>query len=513
MYRQTRLNKPEDPLHFDPGGPKQRLRLRHVAYLTISVLLAGGMFAMAYLLLSTTHSANELALRHEKALVSEGLKHRLALLARHQTFLAVNDKTAREVRDDTIDPQFAADIARQMWLDFDHDWTLIIDSKNKPLMVAAEDEVVPLEAGGEVLDATLDLIAKARVGYFAVRRPAVEGFRVKYVDKGELAPIYATDVRDVAGKPALVSAMVIVPETDALTIPDGAPGVFLSVRLIEPEFLASVGETLLLENFRYSATSEAGPAQVPVAVNGEPPIGFFEWTSAAPGTAIRIAIGPIAALLISAFLTIGYASARKLATKSRALEESEARNRYLALHDSLTGLGNRTYFGDLLEDAMERCSEQPCAVLAIDLDKFKQVNDTYGHDAGDMVIRMVARRLQETVGHNGTVARTGGDEFLALITKSVEESHLRWLCDTIIEEASKPIPVAGGMAHIGASIGWAIAPRHGDTASMILRLADESLYHAKENGRNCAVFVEDLVKEALDEAEASGEKIEKRRSA
>ena len=79
----------------------------------------------------------------------------------------------------------------------------------------------------------------------------------------------------------------------------------------------------------------------------------------------------------------------------------------------------------------------------------------------------------------------------------MEESHLRWLCDTIIEEASKPIPVAGGMAHIGVSIGWAIAPKNGDTASLVLCLADQSLYHAKETGRNMAVFVEDLFREDM----------------
>ena len=501
MYRQTRLTKPEDMEPFDPGGKPPRFRLRHFVYLTVSILLAGGIIAMAYLLATTTQSADDLALTHEKALVNEALKHQLDLLARDQTFLAVNDRTVKEVESGHIGKTLADTIAAQTWLDFDHDWTLVIGPDNDLMMVAAEDEVVPPSGGREVLLAARDLVTQARQGYFSVRRPAAEGFRVRYVEKGQLAPIYATDVREVAGKPALVSAMAIVPETDALTLPDGAPGVLLSVRLIETRLLASVSQTFLLEDFRYSSSKQSTAANVPVTVNDDAPIGYFEWISAAPGTAIRYAIGPIATAIILAFLLIGYVSARKLAEKSKALEDSEARNRYLALHDTLTGLGNRTYFGDLLDAAMDKCETTPCAVLAIDLDRFKQVNDTFGHDAGDMVIRNVARRLKEVIAGSGIVARTGGDEFLALITGNVDESHLRWLCDTIIEEASKPIPVASGLAHIGVSIGWAIAPKNGDTASLVLCLADQSLYHAKENGRNMAVFVEDLFREDMDARE------------
>lgn len=515
MYRHTRLTKPEDMTPFDPGRDTTRLRLRHIAWLTISILLAGGVLTMGYLLMTTTKSADELALRHEKALVSEALKHQLDLLARDQTFLAVNDATVRDVESGAIPTSSAETVASQMWLDYDHDWTLIIGPTDDLMLVAAENEVVPAEGGEAVLNATRDLIAKARSGYFSVRRPASDGFRVRYVEKGELAPIYAADVRDVAGKPALVSAMAVVPETDKLTLPEGAPAVVVSARLVEPKLLASVGQTFLLEDFHYARSPMTGDANVPVTVNGEPPIGFFEWITAAPGTAIRKAVIPIATTLIAAFLIIGYVSARKLSEKSRELEDSEARNRYMALHDPLTGLGNRTYFGDALDEAIENCEKKPCAVMAIDLDHFKQVNDGFGHDAGDMVIRNVARRLKEAIGDSGVVARTGGDEFLALITRNVEESRLRWLCDTIIEEASKPIPVGGGMAKIGVSIGWALAPRNGDTASMVLRLADQSLYHAKENGRSIAVFVEDLFHDT--DAEGAGKtapaKDDKRQSA
>lgn len=478
------------------GETKPKVGLRHFAYGSISLLLAGGVFAMAYLFVSTTQSADELALRHERALVTEALEHNLELEARHQTFVAVNDKTAREVQiDDRIDDEFAHEIARQMWLDFHHDWTLIVDGRNDLILVAAEDEIVPPIAGQAVLDATRDLVAKARIGYQTVRRPSADGFKVKYVEKGELAPIYATDVRNIDGRPALVSAMAIVPESADLSLPDGPPGVIVSVSLIEEAFLSEIGETLLLEDFTYVAGTGHHQASVPVTAHGHRPIGYFEWTSAAPGSKIRSTIGPIAAVLMLIFIAIGIFFARKLAQKSRALEDSEALNRRMASHDLMTGLANRPHLHAALDRAIANCHETPCAVMAIDLDRFKAVNDTYGHVAGDMVIRQVATRLRKVLSGHALIARTGGDEFVALLRGPVDDNRLRWLSDTLVDTIAQPIPVAGGVAQIGVSIGWASAPKHADTSSHLLALADQALYFAKENGRNMAVCIEDLYRE------------------
>jgi len=505
MRRQTRSAASRGP-HHEAAAASHNLRLQQLAYASIALLLAGGVFAMAYLFMTTTRSADELALHHERALVSEALQHRLELEARHQTFVAVNDTTTLEVQaEGGISPDFARTIAREMWLDFDQDWTLIVNSKNNLVLAAAEDEVVPMQAGEHVLRAVEDLVAKARQGYRMERRPAARGYRVKYVDKGELAPIYATDLRHIDGAPALVSAMAIVPESDNLTLPDGPPSVLVSVILIEEKFLAEIGETLLLKDFTYAIGSDSSAASVPVSVRGEPPLGYFEWTSAAPGKKIRNTIGPIAAALIVGFVVIGIFLAHKLARKSRALEESEARNRNLAMRDVMTGLANRSHFGAVLDEAIARCHETPCAVMAIDLDRFKAVNDTYGHEAGDMVIRQVSRRLNSVLADHGLVARAGGDEFLALITDSVEDNRLRWLCDALIEEASKPIPVSGGLAEIGVSIGWAVAPDNGDTSSHLLSLADQALYHAKESGRNTGMSVEDIYRDKTDAKPGDGE--------
>ncbi|TYC55743.1 diguanylate cyclase [Rhodobacterales bacterium] len=472
----------------------------------MSLILSGGVLAMVYLFLSTTRSADTLALHHERALVTEALRHSLELEAQHQTFVAVNDKTVREVQvDDRLDPAFAEEIARQMWFDFQHDWTLIVDPRDRLILVAAEDDLVPASAGQDILTATFDLIEEARQGYLSARRPSREGYKVRYVEKGRLAPIYATDIRDISGQPALVSAMAIVPESDHLSLPDGPPGVIVSISLVEEGLLTAIAQMLLLSDFSYIAGPDAHAATVPVTERDGQVLGHFEWHSAAPGTLIRRAIAPIACLLVVAFVTLGVLFARRLAAKSRALEESEARNRRLATHDLMTGLANRTHFHDAFDRAIAECQTCPCAVLAIDLDRFKEVNDTYGHDAGDMVLRQVSQRLKTVLDDHALVARTGGDEFMALLTGDVSDGHVGWLCDALIEAIEQPVPVSGGVAQVGVSIGWASAPKHADTAAHLINLADRALYFAKENGRNMAACVEDIY-QPEDAPEASLDK-------
>ncbi|MBN9673577.1 diguanylate cyclase domain-containing protein [Roseibium aggregatum] len=486
-------HRASDYVRCTTGGPDGSVRLRRFVYGSISLLLAGGVFAMAYLFLSTTQSADSLALRYERSLVTEALKHSQELAARHQTFVAVNDQTVSELRtNDTLDPEFAREIARQMWSDFHDDWTLILDGKNTPVLVAAEDELLAASAGREIVEATRDLVARARIGYQTARRPTKDGYRIRYVEKGRLAPIYATDIRDIGGKPALVSAMAIVPATGGVSLPDGPPGVLVSVSLIEKAFLEEMADTLLLKGFQYTGGAVSQAASVPVATRGHSPVGSFEWTSGAPGARIRTAIGPIAVALILSFLAIGAYFARKLAQRSKALEDSEARNRHMATHDLMTGLANRVHFREIFDRAITDCHTCPCTVMAIDLDRFKEVNDTYGHEAGDMVIRQVARRLHAALPDDALIARMGGDEFMVLLTGDIGDERIRWLCDSVIDAVTQPIPVSGGMARIGASIGWASAPKHADAPSHLLSLADRALYSAKENGRNRAVCIEDL---------------------
>jgi diguanylate cyclase (GGDEF)-like protein/PAS domain S-box-containing protein len=163
------------------------------------------------------------------------------------------------------------------------------------------------------------------------------------------------------------------------------------------------------------------------------------------------------------------------------LEEELTRQ---AFHDNLTALPNRALFRDRLDQALVRSvrSNEKLAVLLLDLDGFKQVNDSLGHDAGDHLLRVIASRLDEVSRPSDTLARLGGDEFAILLEGAGETQAIKF-CERLLEVISKPVSVAGRELSVGASIGIVIhAGGEGESASLI-RDADVAMYAAKESGR------------------------------
>ena len=166
---------------------------------------------------------------------------------------------------------------------------------------------------------------------------------------------------------------------------------------------------------------------------------------------------------------------------------AEARIAHQAQHDPLTGLPNRALFGTRLEAALARAAGgEAAALLCLDLDRFKAVNDTLGHGAGDALLRAVAGRLLAQAREGDTVARLGGDEFAIIQTGLAHTADAEALAARLIEVLAAPYELHGERAIIGASIGIALLPQDGAAAGELLRHADLALYRAKAEGRNCA---------------------------
>jgi diguanylate cyclase (GGDEF)-like protein len=164
---------------------------------------------------------------------------------------------------------------------------------------------------------------------------------------------------------------------------------------------------------------------------------------------------------------------------------AEAQIAHMAMHDPLTDLPNRALFRERLEDALHRVPRgEACAVLCLDLDQFKGVNDTLGHPVGDSLLKSVTERLRRIVRQTDTVARLGGDEF-AIVQSSVDHpGDATALSNRLLRELAMPFDVAGHQLVIGASIGIAIAPGDGMDPDVLLKSADIALYRAKSDGRN-----------------------------
>ena len=159
---------------------------------------------------------------------------------------------------------------------------------------------------------------------------------------------------------------------------------------------------------------------------------------------------------------------------------------HLATHDSLTGLPNRTLFNDRLETALEntRRNLKRLAVMILDLDGFKVINDTLGHAAGDHLLTMVSERLRSSLRKSDTIARMGGDEFMILVTGIDSEDNVGLIAQKVIDVFKKPFMLHEQPVKMTISIGVAMYPGDGERSDTLVQNADRSMYIAKEQGRN-----------------------------
>jgi diguanylate cyclase (GGDEF)-like protein len=175
-----------------------------------------------------------------------------------------------------------------------------------------------------------------------------------------------------------------------------------------------------------------------------------------------------------------------ITARTEKLEAANLQLRHLATHDALTGLPNRVLLDDRLAQAIAHAvrDAQPFAVLMLDLDRFKLINDSFGHRAGDVVLNEVARRLQGLVRSIDTVARVGGDEFVLVVSPSAARAEAEEIGKRANEILSAPFQVEGVDLRVSSSIGIAFYPTDGGSAESVLAHADAAMYCAKERGRN-----------------------------
>jgi diguanylate cyclase (GGDEF)-like protein len=182
-------------------------------------------------------------------------------------------------------------------------------------------------------------------------------------------------------------------------------------------------------------------------------------------------------------------------------KRSEEQIQHMALHDALTGLPNRTLLQDRIAHAIAVANRQSHAlwVLFIDLDRFKFINDSLGHKAGDVLLMTIAQRLQTTLREHDTVARIGGDEFVLVLPDLAASPLTARVIQRILDAVSEPMLLEGQQIVIGCSIGIAIYPMDGVDEERLLEHADTAMYRAKKNGRNNFQFYTALMNDGASE--------------
>ena len=199
------------------------------------------------------------------------------------------------------------------------------------------------------------------------------------------------------------------------------------------------------------------------------------------------AIATVLLLVFIAVLVRISAKVERLTKRENAAKMAHAeRVQHLAYHDALTGLPNRLFFSKILEQSISQARRynRSLAVVFLDLDRFKNINDTYGHQAGDQVLLTLAKKLKLCLRESDTVARFGGDEFIALLPEFEEEKYLATVAQKLLDVVSEPFLCHGQALVLTGSIGIAIFPLHGQDEQAVMRCADVAMYHAKNEGRN-----------------------------
>ena len=244
--------------------------------------------------------------------------------------------------------------------------------------------------------------------------------------------------------------------------------------------------TALVEECAEDLSSVNGALSQALTTNGAP-LGLVSVLGQSAALAAKIHAVSVALSVVNRALGTEIRDRHLVDLRAAATEEQERAGRHAALHDALTGLPNRALFNDRLEHALEQAKRHDwtLAVMFVDLDDFKLINDTHGHDAGDSVLRVVARRLRNATRGEDTVSRHGGDEFLCLLTQIRDEASIARVAAKLAQAVQAPCAIRIGEDQISvnvsvrASIGIAMFPKDGTTPDALVKSADAAMYRAK----------------------------------
>jgi diguanylate cyclase (GGDEF)-like protein len=350
-------------------------------------------------------------------------------------------------------------------------------------------------------DRTIFAIAKGQLSNEAFEKSAsgdVKGLLATAREVGPDETRIVTRLLWIDGQPALFAAGALSTAGDPLVPPiAGPPSVLLFGRLLSPAVLHEMGQRLFLPDLRIARDARDAAAEPRLSLSGGAgqPDFVLRWEPARAGAALLEAVLPwflIAGGALVAFTVIlvhhGLKAAQLVSESSERLAEAYGAAERLALHDLTTGLPNRALLTRAMSDAL-RDNPGRVAVLFMDLDRFKPVNDAFGHHVGDHVLCEVANRLKDCVGPDELVARIGGDEFVAMIPDG-DFDRIGALCSKMLAAVAAPIAIPGESSEVavGLSIGIALAPAEEVTVEELVRRADIALYAAKEDGRGAYRF-------------------------
>jgi diguanylate cyclase (GGDEF)-like protein len=460
-------------------------RTRASAVAPVGLIVAVAIICVVIAVVTSAKRADEVAIRHDEQLFLNAIAEHRERVLREVESVATTEQALRSIRE-----SFSADwahrhIATTLRTYFSHDYVFIAD--------AADRFIYPIEGLGTPDPA-----------WFERMRPDLEPVLGKLRGRGDAA------VRDAAGAPdlprwrprrerhvqlfmnrlAVVTGVLTVPP-DRYVAPLGdTPPVVLSVKFVDQGVMAEIAARLSLPNLHMLDSNQLLPGEHVFDLTDDQgtTVARFAWTPRYKAAEIVRNVVPFIVIALGGLAFFAGFALRNMRRAAARISEGEDQLRYLAMHDALSGLPNRAYFSERLEQVIADVKQgaSPAAVFCIDLDHFKDVNDTLGHHVGDELISAVTKRLRGIVRDEGLVARLGGDEFAIITPGATDHDTLLAIADRVLATLCHPYSIMGHTLVIGASVGIAVIDRPSLTAADVMRYADMALYRAKNEGRRRA---------------------------
>lgn len=452
-------------------------RARLIIWLLAAGLLVS-VLAMVAMVLFTRAGLDKVSESHERTLMQSALAHTLEEQSIQLTTVTAWDEARQKVGQASEQVWVHENIGR--WLNSFHGYpvSLIQDRAGRIIYASRDGQMLPLRQAGAWIRTAKPIMATAARSDFSSANVHHSGTKRVYAASGIVL---------VEGRPYF---LVAAPITNTFRIGRplaGESSIVATFRPLDAKWLQLQSRHFMVSDIRYSPAPPASARpSVPILDIAGATIGYISWESSSPGGPFMKAIALPGLFVLASLLGLTHLLNAIGQRASRTFAGNEQRLRELAYTDSLTGLPNRAALlnppGETLDtDAIK-------ATMLIDLDHFKEINDTLGHAVGDQLIVDVGRRLRTVVGAGDMVVRLGGDEF-AVIVRSVScQSDIEGLSTRIILLLSEPFMLAGTEHYLSASVGVCLHRATPDGASQVLpqeylRRADVALYRAKELGR------------------------------
>jgi diguanylate cyclase (GGDEF)-like protein len=474
---------------------------RFVVAIAIVMLLVG--MAIVAVILYSARKMDENIVSAQTEAIDNSLNARLTRSLSEVRSVAWWDEAVTKSRGTVDFGWLDLEVGAFMTESFHHDRIMILDEQNRPIYGYNSEGRIPANQLSADLAAALPLVQQIRGGRNVSPRITDANY-LNGATEGNTARRYgrsAAAVVQIGGHGELASAMAITPSVD-MSLQSPTPRILVSFIKLDPAYWHAVGgRDILLPDLGFGQPQGERRATYQLRTDTGQPLGTLVWTPGRPGRWLIETVLPLVLVGLAISLFVIGAFARRLFSASRAIEAREAKAQHLANHDSLTGLPNRrkleTEFARFTAEATRE--GHTLAVACVDVDRFKDINDTLGHHAGDQLIRCLADRLRTAIRENDFIARLGGDEF-AVMRNCGDSADSESLLAEIRDCFRAPFRVVGHLVEANASVGVAFA-EPGRSFDDLMREADIALYEAKASGRGCDVRFE---------AEM-GAKIEKRR--